>query len=200
MTFNILDFIDQLEPDGGTNHPRGDHSFKCPACGAPNFKVNVANGKWGSFGCGAPAPRRASGLFARPVSGQAPAKTGHSTCRPDRLHRGFGQSPPKPAAKPASKKAIRPHQKREWRYDSKEGRPISRSIARTMARGTGRSGNDRWSIDSPLVMFSSSLFLNCNFASLDLQQDAPYVFWLRVNLRRCLKGAGAPCRDQPPRL
>ena len=51
MTFNILDFIDQLEPDGGTNNPRGDHSFKCPNCGAPNFKVNVVTGKWFSYGC-----------------------------------------------------------------------------------------------------------------------------------------------------
>ena len=51
MTFNILDFIDQLEPDGGTNNPRGDHSFQCPTCGAPNFKVNVVTGKWFTYGC-----------------------------------------------------------------------------------------------------------------------------------------------------
>ena len=59
MTFDILQHLDQLEWDGGTNNPRGDQSFKCPACGAPNFKVNVANGKWGPTGASAPAPRRA---------------------------------------------------------------------------------------------------------------------------------------------
>ena len=51
MTFDILQHLDQLKPDGGTNNPRGDHSFLCPLCGSSNFKVNVANGKWGSFGC-----------------------------------------------------------------------------------------------------------------------------------------------------
>ena len=51
MTFDILQHLDQLEPDGGTNTPRGDHSFKCPNCGAPNFKVNVVTGKWFSYGC-----------------------------------------------------------------------------------------------------------------------------------------------------
>ena len=51
MTFDILQHLDQLEPDGGTNNPRGDHSFKCPTCGAPNFKVNVVTGKWFTYGC-----------------------------------------------------------------------------------------------------------------------------------------------------
>ena len=46
MTFDILQHLDQLEPDGGTNNPRGDHSFKCPHCGAPNFKVHVVTGMW----------------------------------------------------------------------------------------------------------------------------------------------------------
>ena len=35
MTFDILQHLDQLKPDGGTNNPRGDHSFHCPECGAP---------------------------------------------------------------------------------------------------------------------------------------------------------------------
>ena len=51
MTFDILQHLDQLKPDGGTNNPRGDHSFKCPHCGAPNFKVNVVTGKWFTYGC-----------------------------------------------------------------------------------------------------------------------------------------------------
>ena len=45
MTFDILQHLDQLKPDGGTNNPRGDHSFLCPLCGSSNFKVNVANRK-----------------------------------------------------------------------------------------------------------------------------------------------------------
>ena len=49
--FRILDHWDALEPDGGTNDPRGDHSFHCPACGANNFKVNIRTGKWGTFSC-----------------------------------------------------------------------------------------------------------------------------------------------------
>ena len=51
MTFDILQHLDQLKPDGGTNNPRGDHSFLCPLCGSSNFKVNVANGKWFTYGC-----------------------------------------------------------------------------------------------------------------------------------------------------
>ena len=195
MTFNILDFIDQLEPDGGTNNPRGDHSFKCPACGAPNFKVNVVTGKWFSYGCDC----------ASTEAGKRAIREALSPARPpgqDRLNlqvrstapQGFAvKSPPKPEAKPASKKAIRPHQKREWRYDSKEGSRSSRSIARTMARGTGRSGNDRWSIDSPLVMFSSSLFrTTATSPLLDLQQGAPFVFWVEGEPCADALGAGAP--------
>ena len=49
--FNILDHWDALEPDGGKNDPRGDHSFKCPACGADNFKVNISDGKWNNWNC-----------------------------------------------------------------------------------------------------------------------------------------------------
>ena len=51
MTFDILQHLDQLKPDGGTNNPRGDHSYCCPQCDAPNFKVNVITGKWACFGC-----------------------------------------------------------------------------------------------------------------------------------------------------
>lgn len=51
MAFEILEHIDKLTPDGGTNDPRGDHSFHCPVCDAPNFKVNVRTGKWGAWNC-----------------------------------------------------------------------------------------------------------------------------------------------------
>ena len=49
--FCILDHLEKLEPDGGKNDPRGDHSFLCPVCGAKNFKVNVSSGKWSTFSC-----------------------------------------------------------------------------------------------------------------------------------------------------
>lgn len=49
--FNILDHLDKLESDGGKNDPRGDHSYKCPACGADNFKVNHRSGKYQGFNC-----------------------------------------------------------------------------------------------------------------------------------------------------
>jgi len=51
MTFDIREHLDRLEPDGGSNDPRGDHSFHCPVCEATNFKVNIVTGRWGSFSC-----------------------------------------------------------------------------------------------------------------------------------------------------
>jgi hypothetical protein len=51
MAFNILEHLDRLTPDGGSNDPKGDHSFHCPACDAPNFKVNIRTGKWAGFNC-----------------------------------------------------------------------------------------------------------------------------------------------------
>ena len=49
--FNILNHLAALTPDGGVNDPKGDNSFHCPACEAPNFKVNIKTGKWGCFSC-----------------------------------------------------------------------------------------------------------------------------------------------------
>ena len=53
MGFEIRDHLANLQPDGGTNIPNGDHSFLCPVpgCEAPNFKVNVSTGKWAAYGC-----------------------------------------------------------------------------------------------------------------------------------------------------
>ena len=84
-------------------------------------------GKWGAYGCecssteaGKRAIREALSP-ARPPGQDRPLNLQVRSTAPQ----GFAViSPPKPAAKPASKKAIRPHRKREWRYDSKEGRPI----------------------------------------------------------------------------
>ena len=51
MPFDILEHLDALEPDGGSNTPRGDHSYRCPVCGSSNFKVNHSTGNWATFGC-----------------------------------------------------------------------------------------------------------------------------------------------------
>ena len=112
MTFDILQHLDQLKPDGGTNNLRGDHSFHCPVCEAPNFKVNVVTGKWFSYGCdcasteaGKRAIREALSP-ARPPGQDRPLNLQVRSTAPQ----GFAvKSPPKPAVKPASKKAIRPH-------------------------------------------------------------------------------------------
>ena len=49
MTFNILDHLDRLIPEG--RQTQGEGSFHCPACGSPNFKVNLRNSKYNTFGC-----------------------------------------------------------------------------------------------------------------------------------------------------
>ena len=102
MTFEILHHLDQLEPDGGTNNPRGDHSFKCPACGAPNFKVNVVNGKWFTYGCEC-----------------ANTEEGKRSIR-------NALSPAKNPNKMANRhlKPIRPKVDRAWTYCDQEGTPI----------------------------------------------------------------------------
>ena len=189
MTFDILQHFDQLESDGGTNNPRGDHSFKCPHCGASNFKVNVVTGKWFSFGCdcasteaGKRAIREALSP-ARPPGQDRPLNLQFRSTAPQ----GFAvKSSPKPAAKPASKKAIRPHRQREWRYDSKEGRPILKVHRKDDGQGN-RKIWQRSLVDQLTARDVQRLVVpyNCNFASLDLQQGAPYVFWVE----------GEPCVD-----
>jgi hypothetical protein len=189
MTFDILQHLDQLKPDGGHNNPRGDHSFHCPVCEAPNFKVNVANGKWGAYGCecssteeGKRAIRQALSP-ARPPGQDRPLNLQVKSTAPQ----GFAvKSSPKPAAKPASKKAIRPHRKREWRYDSKEGRPILKVHRKDDGQGN-RKIWQRSLVDRLTARDVQQLVVpyNCKLASLDLQQGAPYVFWVE----------GEPCVD-----
>ena len=104
MTFDILQHLDQLEPDGGTNHPRGDHSFKCPACGAPNFKVNVVTGKWFSYGCDCARSEEGKRAIRNALS---PAKN------PNQGVNGIFKSKP-----------IRPKAERAWTYCDREGKPI----------------------------------------------------------------------------
>ena len=104
MTFDILQHLDQLKPDGGTNNPRGAHSFLCPLCGSSNFKVNVANGKWGSFGCECANTEEGKRAIRNALS---PAT--HRYPDNDVRHN------PKP---------IRPKADRAWTYCDREGKPI----------------------------------------------------------------------------
>ena len=102
MTFDILQHLDQLKPDGGTNNPRGDHSFHCPECGASNFKVNVANGKWGSFGCECANTEAGKRAIRNALS---PAKNPNQMAN-------------------RHLKPIRPKNDRAWTYCDQEGKQI----------------------------------------------------------------------------
>ena len=122
MTFDILQHLDQLEPDGGTNNPRGDHSFKCPTCGAPNFKVNVVTGKWFTYGCDCASTEAGKRAIRNALS---PAKTPYPdnelTEKPCH-NRDFQAYPDKLA--PPNRKPIRPKAARAWTYCDREGKPI----------------------------------------------------------------------------
>ncbi|MEM1256627.1 MAG: VapE domain-containing protein [Cyanobacteria bacterium P01_H01_bin.21] len=48
--FNILHFLDQLEPDEGSHRP-DEGSYFCPVCHAKNFKINLKTGKYKGFSC-----------------------------------------------------------------------------------------------------------------------------------------------------
>ena len=49
-SFDIREHLDQLEEDGGSA-PKNEHSYHCPVCQAPNFKVNLNTGRYGSYSC-----------------------------------------------------------------------------------------------------------------------------------------------------
>jgi hypothetical protein len=50
MSFNILNHLDQLTPDGGS-HGRHEGTYHCPVCGAENFKVSLKTGKYSTYSC-----------------------------------------------------------------------------------------------------------------------------------------------------
>ena len=104
MTFDILQHLDQLKPDGGTNNPRGDHSFHCPKCDAPNFKVNVVTGKGFSYGCDCASTEEGKRAIRHALS---PAKN---------QNQGVNST--------LKSKPIRPKAERAWTYCNREGKPI----------------------------------------------------------------------------
>ncbi|NEQ47845.1 MAG: hypothetical protein F6K00_31685 [Leptolyngbya sp. SIOISBB] len=93
--FSILDHLDVLEPDGGSE-TRTERSFHCPACGADNFKVNIKNGKYYTFGCDC----------ARTLAGKQKI---------------IGAIAPRSWQKPT-----RAQQKRQWTYCDFKAKPIIR--------------------------------------------------------------------------
>ena len=182
MTFDILQHLDQLEPDGGTNNPRGDHSFKCPHCGAPNFKVHVVTGMWAAYGCecssteaGKRAIREALSP-ARPPGQHRPLNLQAKSSAPQ----GFAaKKSPKPAAKPASKKAIRPKAKRSWEYRNKDGEVILR-VNRT---DDGKGNRDFWQTSlirgaRPKDLRGLVVPYRLDEALAALDAGAPFIAWV----------------------
>jgi hypothetical protein len=104
VTFDILQHLDQLEPDGGSNNPRGDKSFNCPKCGAANFKVNVVTGKWFTYGCDCASTEEGKRAIRHALS---PAK-----------------NPNQGDDRTLKSKPIRPRAERTWTYCDREGNPI----------------------------------------------------------------------------
>ena len=155
MTFDILDLIDQLEPDGGANHPQGDHSFHCPACHAPNFKIHITTGKWGAYGCECSSTEAGKQAIRHALS---PAKN------PNKKE----NTPLKP---------IRPKDKRSWEYRSEERRVILR-VHRT---DDGKGKRKIWQeslIDgcSPKEVANRVVPYGFHDAKQALKDGAPYVF------------------------
>ena len=173
--FNILDYLVALEPDGGSNDPKGDHSFKCPACGANNFKVNIKTGKWGAYSCDCAASERGKRRIRQALS---PAENPNSTS----------------VAKPR-----RPKQERHWDYFTavslEQGQPaitVNRWDDPDHPNGNGwkngRKINQTFSFatrDQRQLVTSQVQPYRLHEAIKALADDAPYVFWPE----------GEPCCD-----
>ena len=153
MTFNILEHLDRLKPDGGTNVPGGDHSFHCPACGAPNFKVNVTSAKWNCFGCDCSS-----------------TETGKRRVR-DSLS---------PALNPQTlAKSIRPKQRRVWIYCDAQGTPTL-EVHRT-DDGNGKRTiwqNSLIKGSNPREVLDRVVPLGLTEAQQALADGSPYVFFV----------------------
>ena len=180
MTFDILQHLDQLEPDGGTNNPRGDHSFHCPVCEAPNFKVNVANGKWAAYGCdcasteeGKRAIRQALSPARPPAQDRPLNLQGKTTALQSISEKNY----PKPAAKPASKKGVRPQAERAWTYCDREGNPILEVLRSDDGKGN-RKIRQRSLIKGrrPREVASQVVPQGFHQAKQALEDGAPFVF------------------------
>ncbi|QNJ14848.1 hypothetical protein SynA18461_02217 [Synechococcus sp. A18-46.1] len=180
MTFDILQHLDQLKPDGGTNNPRGDQSFHCPNCGAKNFKVNVVTGKWFSYGCdcasteeGKRAIRQALSPARPPAQDRPLNLQGKTTALQSISEKNY----PKPAAKPASKKGVRPQAERAWTYCDREGNPILEVLRSDDGKGN-RKIRQRSLIKGrrPREVASQVVPQGFHQAKQALEDGAPFVF------------------------
>ena len=154
MTFNILEHLDRLKPDGGTNVPGGDHSFHCPACGAPNFKVNVTSAKWNCFGCDC-----------------SNTENGKRRVR-DSLSPARNPNPPAPLTK-----SIRPKQRRVWIYRDAQGTPTL-EVHRT-DDGTGKRKIWQTSLvegKRPKELLNGVVPYGLHEAKKALEEGSPCVF------------------------
>ena len=159
MTFDILQHLDQLKPDGGTNNPRGDHSFHCPKCDAPNFKVNVVTGKWACFGCDCSSTEEGKRAIRNALS---PAQ--HRYPDNDVRH---------------NLKPIRPKAKRSWEYRSEDRKVILR-VHRT---DDGKGNRKFWQTSliraaTPKDLRGLVVPYRLEEALSALDEGAPFVAWV----------------------
>ena len=168
--FRILDYLDKLESDGGTNYPNGDHSFNCPACGAPNFKVNLNSnsnsyGLWGTFSCDC-ANTEAGKRKVREALSPAVSQSRVST------------------------KAVRPAQRRSWNYFT----PVTlerQQPALIVHRTDDGSGKRKIWQESlinghgPAVVKEKVLPYGLPEALQAIEDGTPHIFWVE----------GEPCVD-----
>ena len=155
--FNILEYLDALEPDGGTNIPRGDHSFLCPLCGSSNFKVNIKTGRWNTYGSDCASTEIGKRRIRHALS---PAKA------PDK---------PQPQLKPTR----RPKQQRSWTYFSLSGEPLLK-VNRT-DDGNGKRTLWQQSLikgKDPVDLTDDCRPYGYWEAKEDLTQGAPFVYWV----------------------
>lgn len=168
--FRILDYLDKLESDGGTNYPNGDHSFNCPACGAPNFKVNLNSnsnsyGLWGTFSCDC----------ANTEGGKRKVREALS---------------PAVSQSRVSTKAVRPAQRRSWNYFT----PVTlerQQPALIVHRTDDGSGKRKIWQESlinghgPAVVKEKVLPYGLPEALQAIEDGTPHIFWVE----------GEPCVD-----
>ncbi len=151
MSFEILDYLDALESDGGSNDPRGDQSFHCPACGANNFKVNLKTGRWSTFSCDCANTEYGKRRIRNALS---------------------------PAINPSAR-TIRPRSKREWTYNDHAGQPVIK--VHRFDDGDGNRRIRQESLvpsQRPAELTAIAAPCGLKHAQQALADGAPWVFWV----------------------
>lgn len=154
--FNILDHLDALKPDGGSNSPNGDRSFHCPACGANNFKVNLSTGKWNGFSCDCSSSESGKRRIREALS---PAL--------------------KPSGLPTPAKPLRPKNSRHWTYTDLFGTPVLRVHRTDDGNGNRKIWQESLLPDKrPAELASTALPYQLLEALKALEYGAPYIYWV----------------------